>query len=111
MSRPKHVETNFKWNIYLIVASSWCSHLSFYIGKLYWQCSCARCDVELNMHIFWAVTLYKWVRKERPETDSVASHHSRPLSSSLVSCLCELLHAADTTMTCRYCSKWLSRVL
>jgi hypothetical protein len=28
MSRPKHVETNFKWNIYLIVASSWCSHLS-----------------------------------------------------------------------------------
>ena len=31
MSRPKHVETNFKWNIYLIVASSWCSHLS-------WEC-------------------------------------------------------------------------
>ena len=29
MSRPKHVETNFKWNIHLIVASSWCSHLSF----------------------------------------------------------------------------------
>ena len=28
MSRPKRVETNFKWNIYLIVASSWCSHLS-----------------------------------------------------------------------------------
>ena len=28
MSRPKHVETNFKWNIYLIVASSWRSHLS-----------------------------------------------------------------------------------
>jgi len=28
MSRPKHVETNFKWNIYSIVASSWCSHLS-----------------------------------------------------------------------------------
>ena len=28
MSRPKHVETNSKWNIYLIVASSWCFHLS-----------------------------------------------------------------------------------
>ena len=29
MSRPKHVETNFKWNIYLIVATGWCSHLLF----------------------------------------------------------------------------------
>ena len=31
MSRPKHVETYFKWNIYLIVASRWCSHLTICI--------------------------------------------------------------------------------
>jgi hypothetical protein len=33
ISRPKHVETNFKWNIYLIVASSLCSHLSLYDAR------------------------------------------------------------------------------
>jgi len=33
MSRSKHVETNFKWNIYSVVASSWCSHLSLYDAR------------------------------------------------------------------------------
>ena len=29
VSCPKHVETHYKWNIYLLAASSWCSYLSF----------------------------------------------------------------------------------
>ena len=31
VSCPKHVETYYKWNIYLLAASSWCSYLSLCI--------------------------------------------------------------------------------
>ena len=30
---PKHVETYYKWNIYLLSASSWCSYLSLYDAR------------------------------------------------------------------------------
>ena len=30
---PKHVETYYKWNIYLLAASSWCSYLSLYDAR------------------------------------------------------------------------------
>ena len=33
VSCPKHVETYYKWNIYLLAASSWCSYLSLYDAR------------------------------------------------------------------------------
>ena len=34
VSCPKHVETYYKWNIYLLAASSWCSYLSLQFNVL-----------------------------------------------------------------------------
>ena len=33
VSCPKHVETYYKWNIYLLAASSWCSYISLYDAR------------------------------------------------------------------------------
>ena len=51
VSCPKHVETYYKWNIYLLAASSWCSYLSLYDARKH------KTEIEKEHFCLWFIIL------------------------------------------------------